>query len=177
MGNRDARTFKDTFWGRLRVQNGITVREIADLLGMKEGYVGMLFTGQRMPTDDTIKTLCEFFSVDILTGTQEFKNAHRAWDAEYERTGMQVLAKTPTRAPHTPEVKKPDKPDEQSDPSLPILSRLYTKVSCEDFLKIKEILDNTPDDANVFEAIYGNVPFRTFVTIYRDFVLAKEEVK
>ena len=173
-GNRTVRASRDNFWSALRVKSGVTRKELGELLGMKEGYVGMLFTGQRMPTEKTIKTLCEFFDVDILKGTQEFKKAHQEWDAQ--EAGKRNFISSPPTATHSPETPE----SETAEQAIPmkrseIYSKLYSKVSCEEFLKIKELVDRAPDNTNFLEVIYREVSYKTFITVYRTFAKYLQE--
>ena len=96
MPSRYARTYKDNFWSKKRVEHNIKTEEIADLLGIKYKTASAYFTGQAVPHEEQIKTLCDFFGVDIVEGTREFENAHKHYDAEGKRT-MKATAKPMTK--------------------------------------------------------------------------------
>lgn len=81
-----AHAFKDNFWSKQRVEKGFTIKEIAELLGKHDTLVGMYFSGQQMPADNTIRELCDLFGVDFTTGQLEFQHAHRNWKAEHKVT-------------------------------------------------------------------------------------------
>ena len=128
-----------------------------------------------MPTESTIKTLCEYFDVDILKGTQEFKKAHQEWDAKLAGNRKCVLSQpTATPAPDEPKEQE-SKPEGYPLTRSEIYSKLYSKVPCDEFLKIKELVDKTPDNTNLFELIYGEVSCRTFITVYRTFMTYLQE--
>lgn len=100
MQSRYARTYKDNFWSKKRVEHNVKTEEIADLLGIKYKTASAYFTGQAVPHEEQIKTLCDFFNVDIVEGTREFENAHKHYDAEGKRT-MKMTA-TPKKTKTTP---------------------------------------------------------------------------
>lgn len=163
MGRREARAFKDNFWSRKRIESGFKVHDIAELLHLSDGIVGMYFTGQRVPTEDTIKKICTFFGVDIVEGTREFANAAKVWDAEvkgreaklHSNTGVGVVSEEVV--PITPVVVK----TAQSVPES-LLKALYKKVPYEDF---KAILDGNMSESEVLELAYDKVDFDTFMTL------------
>ncbi len=63
---------------KIRIEKGLNQRELASLLGVSNGAVGMWETGKRQPDLDTIKKIAEFFKVptDYLLGIGVFEN----WD-------------------------------------------------------------------------------------------------
>jgi len=73
---------KDTFWNKIRVEKGFTIREVSEYLHKSETQTGMFFSGQLMPNDVVCKQLCDLFDVDFNNGNLEFQHAHRAWKAE-----------------------------------------------------------------------------------------------
>lgn len=163
MGKTDARAFKDNFWSRKRIESGFKIHDIAELLHLSDGIVGMYFTGQRVPTEDTIKKICTFFGVDIVEGTREFANAAKVWDAEvkgreaklHSNTGVGVVSEEVV--PITPVVVEPA----QSVPES-LLKALYKKVPYEDF---KAILDGNMSESEVLALAYDKVDFDTFMTL------------
>ena len=163
MGKREARAFKDNFWSRKRIESGFKIHDVAELLHLSDGIVGMYFTGQRMPTEDTIKKICNFFGVGIVEGTREFINAAKIWDAETKgreaklHSNAGVGAVSEEVVPITPVVVEPA----QSVPES-LLKALYKKVSYEDF---KAILDGNKSESEVLELAYNTVDFDTFMTL------------
>lgn len=169
MGKRGARAFKDNFWSRKRIESGFKVHEVAELLHLSDGIVGMYFTGQRVPTEDTIKKICTFFGVDIVEGTREFANAAKVWDAEVKGREAKLHSNTGVHSnagvgvvseevvPITPVVVEPA----QSVPES-LLKALYKKVPYEDF---KAILDGNMSESEVLALAYDKVDFDTFMTL------------
>lgn len=107
MGKRTARTFKDTFWSKKRVENDITVVELANYLNRSRAITGAYLTGFAMPDNDVIKALCNFFDVDLFEGKKEFENAHKRYFAEHNRTLKARATKkvtTQTKKKETPVV-------------------------------------------------------------------------
>ena len=163
MGRSEARAFKDNFWSRKRIESGFKIHDIAELLHLSDGIVGMYFTGQRMPTEDTIKKICAFFGVDTVEGTREFANAAKVWDAEvkgreaklHSHTGVGVVSEE--AVPITPVVVEPA----QSVPES-LLKALYKKVSYEDF---KAILDGNMSESEALALAYDKVDFDTFMAL------------
>lgn len=101
MAGRYAKTFKNNFWSKKRVEHNIKTQEIADLLGIKCKTASSYFTGQVVPHEEQIKTLCDFFGVDIVEGTREFENAHKHYDAERKRTMKATAKPKPKTTPIT----------------------------------------------------------------------------
>jgi len=100
-----AYSFKDTYWNKVRVEANIKISDIAKLLGAKYSTTGAYFSGMLMPPDEVIKTLCEFFDIDIAFGTNEFDKAHKAYDAIHKRELKYTARKKKVKA--TP-INQPD---------------------------------------------------------------------
>ena len=138
-------TFKDNFWSRQRVEKGMTVREIAEVLGVREKRVGMYFSGQCLPDDQFVRDICDLFDVDFHTGNLEFQHAHRAWKAEHTRK-LVSSAKKPVKKTIEPE--KCENKIEEVEQGKPefnkdsVLSLLYNKVDYSVFRLIEDLLDN-----------------------------------
>ena len=79
-------TYTDNFWSNLRVDRGYRVKELADLCEVETKTMSAFFTGQCMPPDSVIETLCEFFAVDFTKGKEEFQRAERAYRPLHKRT-------------------------------------------------------------------------------------------
>ena len=92
-GRKVALTYKDNFWSKRRVEYNVTIDEIAELLHINQKTASAYFTGQCKPHDDQIKTLCEFFDVDIIEGTREFYKAYKSYDSSRKRE-LKLSAKT-----------------------------------------------------------------------------------
>lgn len=189
MSKRRPRTFKDTFWCRKRVEQNITVQEIADAVHLSTGIVGMYLTGQRMPTDATIKQICDLFDVDFLEGKSEFTKACKLWDSEphrvvkyrsesnpngtvvegkveawYDEDGYQLQNSTPKGTTDTSMAKKPQNVPES------VLEVLYGKLPQKAF---RAILEGTESEIDPLEYLYDKVDFDDYMKIYN----AMKEVK
>lgn len=153
-----AHTRVDNFWSKLRVDKNITVREIAEMLGMKEKAISAYFTGFIMPDEDTVRELCELFEVDFNTGYLEFQHAHKNYTPS---------KRTSTSYTHTPSL------DTTTDEhylgtTLGLLERLYTVVPFKDFITLFTLFSSVPDGkVNVAELAYKQVSFDTYMLLLR----------
>lgn len=61
---------------KLRMEKGLNQRELASLLGVSNGAIGMWETGKRQPDLENIKKIATFFKVpaDYLLGVGVFEN-------------------------------------------------------------------------------------------------------
>lgn len=127
---------KDTFWNKQRVEKGLTLKEISELVGEKEKTVSAYFTGFLMPSDSTIKTLCDLFDVDFHTGNLEFQHAHKQYKAEHD---------------------------------------LSLKYSSTQKSKKKNITPNITSDEDILDALYGVLPRKEFLDIYKALYIAVDD--
>ena len=134
---------KDNFWSKQRVEKGMTLREIAELLGSDEKRVGAYFSGFIMPSKQTIKELCDLFGVDFKKGDLEFQHAHRQWKAEH---GKKVSYSASPR-------RKKDIENAED-----VLESLYGNLSCKEFLDIyNAMIGNADDTVNPLAILYHKV--------------------
>jgi transcriptional regulator with XRE-family HTH domain len=158
------RSCKDNFWSRLRVERGIKIVELANLLGYSDSAVGTWFTGQIIPKPKVINDLCSFFDVDINDGTREFILAHREWKAQHSRPSV-VKNPEATREKHVEVLKSADD----------LLSMLYGKVGYDTFNKIVDIVSNNSDNADILSCVYGSVSYDEYKMIIDFINQSKEE--
>lgn len=148
-------SFKDTFWSKMRVEAGLTLKEVAEAIGVSsEKTLGNYFSGQSMPSERMIATLCDLFDVNLLKGTQEFTKAHKAWDSERQRSIKYRKDKPST---------SPEESAESETGQPTILELVYRKVPYDVFIKICQDSANTRD---ILELIYGKVSCDVFNYIY-----------
>jgi transcriptional regulator with XRE-family HTH domain len=186
MGARStAYTFKSTFWNKKRVENNITIVELAKLFGVSRASMGAYLSGYLLPKDDIIKQMCEFFEVDPILGAREFRNAHNAWDAEKVKT---LKASAGNR--HKSQLNA----NEESEPTVPpvtvseyktitedraicsdILRATYKKVDYDEYEKLSDYLFNGTGDP--LEVVYGKVDLKTFRTIEKALESRTEPIK
>ena len=133
-------TFKDNFWSKQRVEKGMTIREIAEFLGKGDTQVGMYFSGQQMPGEYVIRTLCELFDVEYNKGELEFQHAHRAWKADHERVLVHSAPQPaiPMQSVVKSEIKQ-NKPEFNKDS---VLELIYGKVDRSVYKLIEDLLDS-----------------------------------
>ena len=167
--------FKDTEWNKRRVDRGFKLREIASYLHTGVGRVGAFFTGQQMPPDDIIESLCDYFDVDFLAGKHEFEEAHKHWDAEHERV-LRIPAKRMEKPVKIPK-KRGRKPKVVVDPVAvvptvvtpapaqetpkvdSILAKLYGKVDYDTYTAVANNCDNAA------EILYGKVDYQLYTAV------------
>lgn len=161
-------TFKNNFWSKKRVEQNVSIKDIADLLGIKTKTASSYFTGQQCPHEEQIKIICDFFDVDIIEGTREFINANKQYDATHKRV-LQASAK-PVKAVKKTE-KKTDKKVEIPpmtvtgfvDSRNRVEKLVYGVLGYDDFQTFRECLyDGTGDPLRV---VYGKVDVDTFKII------------
>ena len=73
----------DNFWSLRRVEYGLRVQDVADLLQLDQKQVGGYFSGWQIPHPLVILRLCILFDVPYAVGEREFQNAfdeyHKHW--------------------------------------------------------------------------------------------------
>lgn len=143
---------KDTFWNKQRVDKGLTIKEISELIGEKEKTVSAYFTGFLMPSESTIRTLCDLFDVDFHTGNLEFQHAHKQYRAEHDLS-LKYSSKQESK-----------KKDITSDED--ILDALYGVLPRKEFLDIYKALYIAVDDSVDYRRIlYNAVDYDTYCKI------------
>ena len=142
---------KDTFWSKQRVEKRMTIKEIAETIGLPEKQVGAYFTGMLMPKEQTIRDLCELFDVDYHTGNLEFQHAHRNWRAEHG-------------APLKYSAKRGRKKSITS--AEDILETLYQVLSCSEFIDIYNVIRGSASaNVNPMRILYNKVDYDTYTAI------------
>lgn len=153
---------KDNYWSKQRVEKGLKLKEVAELLELNEKIVAAYFSGFLMPADATITALCDLFGVDYNTGKLEFQHAHRQWKAEHNNG---AVYKTPRRKPEKVfrRIVSSDKPETIAGESKinnaeDILTAVYSVVSCGEFIDIyNAVLGHSSDDVNIPAILYGKI--------------------
>lgn len=143
---------KDTFWNKQRVEKGLTLKEISELIGEKEKTVSAYFTGFIMPSESTVRTLCDLFDVDFHTGNLEFQHAHKQYKAEHDLS-LKYSSKQRSK-----------KKDITSDED--ILDALYGVLPRKEFLDVYKALYIAVDDSVDYRRIlYNAVDYDTYCKI------------
>ena len=148
---RSPYTRKDTFWSKQRIEKRMTIKEIADTIGLPEKKVGGYFTGMLMPSEQTIRDLCELFDVDYHTGNLEFQHAHRNWRAEHGATLKYTSKRGRKKSISSAE---------------DILETLYGTLSCHEFIDIYNVIRGEASaKVNPMKILYQKVDFDTYTAI------------
>ena len=149
---------KDTFWNKLRVEKGLTTKEIGELINEDDKKISAYFTGFLLPDDRVISELCELFDVDYNRGNLEFQHAHRQYKAEHHCT-LKYSSK-PAK------VRLGKKHKRQLNTVEDILESLYAVLSCSEFLSIYNALIGSADESiDPFAIIYNKVDYDTYKKI------------
>lgn len=155
-----ATSLKDNFWSRKRVEAGLHVKDVANLLNMASSSVGEYLTGQVIPPEPVIKALCLLFDVDYDTGELEFQRAHRAWKSMREHKDYKVIsAKTLRAEALASEVKEEPAMTKFTEE---LYSVIYGKVTFEQY---EEIRKGQFDGVRILSYIYGKVDYATYIEL------------
>lgn len=73
------RKFSKTFWSNKRVENGLSIGDLADLLNTSYTQASKYLTGQVIPNAEMRRKICTLFDVPYNVGEQEFIIAHNLW--------------------------------------------------------------------------------------------------
>lgn len=84
----------DTFWNLLRVENHMTLEDVAEYTGFKLCTLSAWFTGRYMPQDWQIKILCDMFDIPFERGKLEMENAYTTYHGAHG-----TIEKEPRKAP------------------------------------------------------------------------------
>jgi len=147
------RTYKDTFWNRLRVSRKLTGAKMAKDLGVYASSLYLWLNGSKMPPEKWIKAICKYFDVPLEQGRQEFKNAHSTWlSSKYNRVFCYSANEDVTQKTWV------------FDSEDKILESLYGKIDFDVFsefeLKFRQRLYK-----EAFSVLYGKLDFDTYYQI------------
>ena len=86
---------------KLRNQKGLTQQELADILHVSKGTVGMWETGRREPNTEILSELADFYgvTVDYLLGRDQLSPAQEAAVQETIRTLEELTQRLRTMFP------------------------------------------------------------------------------
>lgn len=178
---RGARTFKDNFWSKKRIEYGLTFNDLSKYLHIHSSAICHYFTGQQMPCDAVINELCTYFEVDPVEGKQEFAKAHEVWVGEKQRGTAVYSVKSRKRRKRR--VVNTDEPAD-TVPSVPkaspvdtksllygeyIRSLLYGKLSCDEY---NALLEGNLSGHEILKYAYTKVSVDDFIELIR--ILDKE---
>lgn len=142
---------KDNFWSKVRVENNVTIKEVATAIGQNEKIVAGYFSGYLMPHDAQIKGICELFDVSFSKGKLEFENAHSKYKSEHG-----------AKLKYSAKKKKPGEINNVED----VFLNLYGVVSCSEFIDIyNAATGRAEEDIDLMAILYGKVDYKTFSKI------------
>lgn len=142
---------KDNFWSKKRVDNKLTVAEVASAIGENDKTVSAYFTGLLMPHDATVRRMCDLFDIEFSKGKLEFENAHSKYKAEHSPS-LKFSARQ----------KKPGEINNIED----VFLTLYGLVSCAEFIDIYNTAIGRADEGiDLMAILYGKVDYKTFSKI------------
>ena len=170
-------TRKTTFWNNLRTERNVEFKELGEFMDMSYSTICKWFTGNSVPMDKHIKTLCDFFDVDFETGKAEFIKANNEYVSsrspenldEHIEVADQVMLSNDEVSDSKKDVTEIledegfAKASEVVCPESTILKMVYGKIPYDTFFKfITLVVDGT---GNPLEEIYGQVTFEEYETI------------
>lgn len=163
--NGDVWTARDTFWNKLRVENGYRIKDIAELLDLGEKTTAAYFTGYTLPNDDIVKKFCDLFCIDFMKGRGEFHKAYSEYNKTHNRKCKVRKVSMNSVAEDTKEVEPPKaETPKKVDFSDTVLEMLYGKIPYVDF---KILTGQLMSGADILECVYGKVDFETFANIVK----------
>lgn len=158
---------KDTYWNRVRVSNGMTVKDIAELCKVSQGAAGGWMSGQLCPDTEYIRKICNFFSIPYEEGKREFEKANLAWKKEFgkkEVMSVGTFERHKKAEPKKEEPVKEQKAEPNPNPKTDVFALCYGILDYENFSKfIRLMAELEYDDA--LELIYGKVDYAQFIKI------------
>lgn len=170
-GQYPAKTFKDTFWSKKRIDNNMLIKELAKMFGVSRSAMGAYFTGYLVPPENLCNTLCDYFGVDPIEGQREFLKAHKEYEAEHgehrvlkasaRKSKVKADKKPTTQVKPVVEPVKEEQRGMSDEEKLDAIARLlYKRVSYDEF----RTLSHTHID-KLAEMSYGIVDYATHKTI------------
>ena len=167
----------DNFWINKRKDANLTMKDVCEILNIKKdkSTVAKYFTGEILPTDDVINSLCQIFDVDFATGKHEFEKAYDVW---HEKKKSDNAHKA--NCPAAPKNETTASDDMKNLPDYVAVSpkklnaictpndigkAIYDKVSYEEFCTIMTMIDTNTALDDLPKMIYRKVDYDTFNSI------------
>lgn len=168
-------TSTDTFWNQKRIEKGVTLKDMADDLGVHLTSLSTWLTGAKLPATPTAIKICDYLGIDYVTGAEEFNKIHEEWISAHSGQ-TKKRSKIRQRKFCVSDVSK-SKPDTSNEIVVPtktlqelaersrVQKILYRKISYEEFVDIMS-LDLNVD--NALKALYGKVDFDAYFALYNE---------
>ena len=162
------KTFKDTFWSMKRVEANISIKELAEAMGLKYSTMTGYLIGVSVPKEKTIRDMCDWFNVDYIEGEREFIKAHRAYDAQGHGKEVKLSAKKKIKIDEPKiiiakeEASKVVKGESMSDGEKrrEINKIVYGKVSQEVYEAVRVV-----EFDKILQTVYDKVDYVVYETI------------
>lgn len=153
---------KSNFWNKLRVEKNFRYEDLKELFPSitNSSSIGLWFSGQTMPNDERIRTLCEFFDVPFDKGKAEFRKAHEAWISSKHKGARTVNG---TGEAHIVETNGRGDAYIGKNKETDIFAMVYGAIPYDLFRKFCDLV--AENNANALELIYGKVTFHEFIEI------------
>ena len=151
-GNEGARGKYATWWNTKRVKEGVTYKELIELLGddiaYSESYVNNAFVGKVMPKEDLITKVADIFGVPFQEAKSHFFND---WAGCKSKVPVGDMILSPK---HENENENDDVASEGT-----ILNGVISEVNSQ---KIKYPYR---DRRNILSIVYGHIDFDMFILV------------
>lgn len=162
----------ETFWNQVRVQSGLTLKDVADLTEIKAGTVSAHFTGRFMPTDGDIKKYCKLFEVEFKEAKLQFENARSMFLNAHNKgpRKMTQIVKDMVSNHADKIVVEKEQPivEEQSEVNTDyIIDMMYGKVSRVVWDRLRMILSKSENinRDDILDLVYNQVDVYVYLEI------------
>ena len=174
----------NTFWNKLRVKKGITLKNLGKELNMDHSWLSRIFSGAVLPPTPAAIQICDYFGVDYAEGATQFNKTHE----DYVKNNPGKSKRSPVRSrkfdvdnvsAHTetvqdPSVEIPESKPVTSNPTISgikqptalvsaVLKQLYNNISYDDFMTL---LLCDPTEKDLLEFAYGKVDYDTYYKLF-----------
>lgn len=178
----------DTFWNKLRIDKGVTLKTIGRELGVDHSWLSRIFSGAVLPATPVAIKICDYFGVDYAEGAAQFNKIHEDYVANNQ--GKRKRSRIRSRkfdvdnvSTDTEPVQGPTVEISESEPeSAPVtanlaisgikqptalvsavLKQLYNNISYDDFMTL---LLCDPSEKDLLEFAYGKVDYDTYYKLF-----------
>lgn len=172
---RETKQESNNFWQATRREAQLTLQDVTDLINLDrkalnlqelaKTTVSKYFTGQVLPSDRTVQSLCNIFNVDFTLGKNEMQTAYIEWHRETKATSKGAEPETTKETSENIE-DIPQCADSTisttPNPVETVVRNLYGKIPYDDFKIVENAAADSYTARMLCEAIYGNVSYATF---------------
>lgn len=72
-----------TYWTELRLSKGVTVETVANAINLPVHRVRTYFSGEHIPQEYALMSLCNYFDISIEEGRNAFIQDHEIWEQRH----------------------------------------------------------------------------------------------